>query len=137
MPETTSALPRPNTRDISLHFDSIATTLLDVCRTGGRPALCAWMWVVFVTLLRTTGTRPLGFLFCFVSFENPPLTMVNLMLAAGVRSMTFGFDVAFYAALIGVPIVLLTLTVVERDPRELAPEDIVSATIEDPHPVKI
>lgn len=82
------------------------------------------MWVVFVTLLRTTGTRPPGFLFGFVSFENLPLIMVSLVLAVGVSSMTFGFDVALYAALIGVPIVLLTLTVVALDPGELAPEDI-------------
>jgi hypothetical protein len=63
--------------------------------------------------------------------------MVNLVPAVVVMPMTFGFDVDFYAALIGVPIVLLALTVVALDPGELAPEDIVPATIEDPHPVKI
>jgi hypothetical protein len=105
---------------------------------GGWGAFCALaVWGVFVTLPRTAGVRLLEFLYGFVTPENLPLTMVNVVLAIVVGSMTFGIDVAFYAALIGVPVVLLTLTVVALDPGEVDPEEIASATVEDAQPVRI
>lgn len=45
--------------------------------------------------------------------------MVNLVLAILCGCMFWGIDVAFYTALIGVPIVVLTLTIVALD---LAPD---------------
>ncbi len=68
---------------------------------GAFWALAAWL--VFVVLPRA-GIRLLGFLYreCF-SPEQVPLTMINITLAIIVGSLLFGIDVAFYAALIGVP----------------------------------
>jgi hypothetical protein len=48
-----------------------------------------------------------------------PLTMASVVLAILVGSMIFGIDIAFYAALIDVLIVPLTLTVVALDPDEV------------------
>ena len=105
---------------------------------GGWGAFFALaVWVMSVMLPRTTDTRVLGFLYGFVSSENLPLTMVNLVLAIVVGSMALGIDIAFYAALIGVPIVLLTLIVVALDPGEVAPEEMVLVAFEDPHRSKI
>lgn len=48
--------------------------------------------------------------------EELPWTMVNLTLAIILASCLFGIDAAFYAALVGVPIVILTLIVVAFEP---------------------
>lgn len=73
-------------------------------------------WMVCVTLPRATGIRLLKFLYGFISADQLPLTLVNITLAILVGTMAFGIDVAFYAALIGVPIVVLTLMVIALDP---------------------
>ena len=84
-------------------------------QTGAFWALAAW--IAFVVLPRTTGTRPLGFLYrSFFVPEQLPWTMVNVVLAILLGSMQFGIDVAFYAALIGVPVVVLTLIVTVMEP---------------------
>lgn len=94
---------------------------------GGWGAFWAFLaWVVCVTLPRAAGIHLLKFLYGFVSADQLPLTMINITLAILVGSMAFGIDVAFYAALIGVPIVVLTLMVIALDPgpdpeAELAP----------------
>lgn len=83
--------------------------------SGAFWALAAWL--VFVVLPRLAGIRLLGFLYReFFSPEQIPLTMINITLAIIVGSLLFGIDVAFYAALIGVPIVVLTLIVVALEP---------------------
>ena len=83
------------------------------------PAGAFWAfaaWIAFFVLPRTTGMRPFGFLYRnFFVLEQLPWTMVNLVLAILCGSMMWGIDVAFYAALIGVPIVILTLTVTALD----------------------
>ncbi|MDK1376799.1 MULTISPECIES: hypothetical protein [unclassified Sinorhizobium] len=74
-------------------------------------------WIAFVVLPRTTGMRPLGFIYRnFFVPQQLPWTMVNVVLAILVGSMQFGIAVAFYAALIGVPIVVLTLIVTVMEP---------------------
>lgn len=73
-------------------------------------------WIAFVVLPRTTSIRPFGFIYRnFFLPEQLPWTMVNIVLAILVGCLQFGIDVAFYAALIGVPIVVLTLIVVALD----------------------
>lgn len=73
-------------------------------------------WIAFVVLPRTTGVRPFAFIHRnFFVPEQLPWTMVNIVLAILVGCMMYGIDVAFYAALIGVPIVVLTLIVVALD----------------------
>lgn len=85
---------------------------------GAFLGLSAWMLLVVIP--RATGMHPLGFIYRgFFSAEQLPLTMVNLVLAILCGCMIWGIDVAFYAALIGVPIVVLTLTIVALD---LAPD---------------
>ncbi len=77
-------------------------------------------WMLLVVIPRGTGMHPLGLIYSgFFSAEQLPLTMVNLVLAILCDCMIWGIDVAFYAALIGVPIVVLTLTIVALD---LAPD---------------
>ncbi|WP_430513787.1 hypothetical protein [Pannonibacter phragmitetus] len=48
--------------------------------------------------------------------EQLPWTMVNLVQAILVGCLWIGIDVAFYAALIGVPIVVLMLIVAVLEP---------------------
>lgn len=73
-------------------------------------------WIVLVVLPRTAGVRLLGFLYgSFFTAEQLPWTMLNVTLAILLGSMQFGIDVAFYAALIGVPVVVLTLIVIALD----------------------
>lgn len=82
-------------------------------------------WIVFVVLPRTTGTRLLGFAYrSFFVPEQLPWTMMNLVLAIMIGCMQFGIDVAFYAALIGVPIVVLTLILAVMEP-DLEAEPVV------------
>lgn len=84
------------------------------------PAGAFWActaWIVFVVLPRTTGTRLLGFAYrSFFAPDQLPWTMVNLVLAILIGCMQFGMDVAFYAALVGVPIVVLTLILAVMEP---------------------
>lgn len=121
----TAANPAPRKRRLS--FGVLLSTLFAPAfgwmYAGGWGAIivCA-AWMVCVTLPRTTGIRLLGFLKGFYSPENLPLTMVNITLAILVGSLAFGIDVAFYAALVGVPIVVLTLTVVALEPGETPAE---------------
>jgi hypothetical protein len=83
-------------------------------QTGAFWAFAAW--IVFVVLPRTADVRLLGFLYrSFFTAEQLPWTMVNVTLAILLGSMQFGIDVAFYAALIGVPIMVLTLIVIALD----------------------
>lgn len=87
-------------------------------------------WITFVVLPRTTGIRPFGFIYRnFFLPEQLPWTMVNVVLAILCGSMMWGIDVAFYAALIGVPIVVLTLIVTALD--------LDPATEADPEPVLV
>ncbi|KUL93853.1 hypothetical protein DK26_21505 [Bosea sp. WAO] len=73
-------------------------------------------WIVFVVLPRTAGVRLFGFLYAsFFTAEQLPWTMINLTLAILIGCLQYGIDVAFYAALIGVPIVVLTLIVIALD----------------------
>ena len=73
-------------------------------------------WIVLVVLPRTAGVRLLGFLYgSFFTAEQLPWTMLNVTLTILLGSMQFGIDVAFYAALIGVPVVVLTLIVIALD----------------------
>lgn len=82
---------------------------------GAFWALSAWL--VFVVIPRTAGVRLLGFLYRgFFTPEQVPLTLVNVVLAIFLGCLMYGIDVAFYAALIGVPIVVLTLMVVALEP---------------------
>lgn len=100
---------------------------------GAFWALAAWL--TFVVLPRTTGMRPFGFLYRnFFVPEQLPWTMVNVALAILVGTMRFGIDVAFYAALVGVPIVVLTLIVValDLDPAPAEPEAIPVPVRADP-----
>lgn len=84
---------------------------------GHMGAVCAFVaWVSFVVMPRTLGVGPLGFIYRnFFLPEQLPWTMVNIVLAIVLGSMNWGIDVAFYAALIGVPIVVLTLIVIALD----------------------
>jgi hypothetical protein len=101
-------------------------------QTGAFWALAAW--IAFVVLPRTTGARPFGFLHRhFFVPEQLPWTMVNIALAILVGCLLFGIDVAFYAALIGVPIVVLTLIVLALD---LDPVAVAEAAAE-PEPVPV
>ena len=82
---------------------------------GASWALAAWL--AFVVLPRTVGLWPLGFIYRrFFLPEQLPWTMVNLVLAILVGTLWIGIDVAFYAALIGVPIVVLTLVILVLEP---------------------
>lgn len=84
---------------------------------GAVLALLAWL--VFYVLPRTTGIRLLGFFYSeFFTPEQLPLTMINITMAIILGSALFGMGVALYAALIGVPIVVLTLVVVALEPDE-------------------
>lgn len=101
-------------------------------RSGAFWALAAW--ICFVVLPRTTGIRPLGFIYRnFFLPEQLPWTMVNVVLALLVGSMQFGIDVAFYAALIGVPIVVLTLIVAVLEPDAEAEPQLIPIRAND-HP---
>ena len=92
-------------------------------------------WIVFVVLPRTTGMRPLGFIYRnFFLPEQLPWTMVNLVLAILVGCTLFGIDVAFYAALIGVPIVVLILIVAVLEPDIEAEPDPASGKGHLPNP---
>jgi hypothetical protein len=83
-------------------------------QAGAFWALAAWL--SFVVLPRTTGMRPFGFIYRnFFLPEQLPWTMVNIVLAVLLGCMLWGIDAAFYAALIGVPIVVLTLIVIALD----------------------
>lgn len=73
-------------------------------------------WIVFVVLPRVAGVRLLGFLYgSLFTAEQLPWTMINITLAILIGCLQYGIDVAFYAALIGVPIVVLTLIVIALD----------------------
>ncbi|ODT99043.1 MAG: hypothetical protein ABS83_03115 [Rhodospirillales bacterium SCN 65-16] len=73
--------------------------------------------MTFVVIPRTTGMRPFGFIHRnFFVPEQLPWTMVNVVLAILVGCLWIGIDVAFYAALIGVPIVVLMLIVAVLEP---------------------
>ena len=83
--------------------------------TGAFWAFAAW--IVFVVIPRTTGMRPFGFIHRnFFVPEQLPWTMVNVVLAILVGCLWIGIDVAFYAALIGVPVVVLMLIVAVLEP---------------------
>lgn len=85
---------------------------------GGWGAVLALMaWLIFYVLPRTAGISPLGFLYReFFTAEQLPLTMINITMAIILGSLLFGMGVALYAALIGVPVVVLTLIVVALEP---------------------
>lgn len=101
----------------ALFVTTIIAPIFGWLYAGAWGAFWAFLaWMVCVTLPRATGIRLLKFLYGFVSADQLPLTMVNITLAILVGSMAFGIDVAFYAALIGVPIVVLTLMVIALDP---------------------
>ena len=73
-------------------------------------------WMTFVVIPRTTGMRPFGFIHRnFFLPEQLPWTMINIVLAVLCGTMIWGINAAFYAALIGVPIVVLTLIVIALD----------------------
>ena len=73
-------------------------------------------WITFVVLPRTTGIRPFGFIHRnFFVPHQLPWTMVNIVLAVFCGCMIWGIDAAFYAALIAVPIVILTLILIALD----------------------
>ena len=89
-------------------------------------------WITFVVIPRTTGMRPFGFIHRnFFLPEQLPWTMINLVLAILCGTMIWGIDAAFYAALIGVPIVVLTLIVIALD---LDPQPDIDA---EPAPVPV
>lgn len=82
-------------------------------------------WIIFVVIPRTTGWRPFGFIHrSFFVPQQLPWTMVNIVLAVLCASMMWGIDAAFYAALIGVPIVVLTLIVTALDLDPVAEDDL-------------
>lgn len=87
-------------------------------------------WITFVVIPRTTGWRPFGFIHRnFFLPEQLPWTMVNIVLAVLCASMMWGIDAAFYAALIGVPIVVLTLIVTALDLDPEAEETLDPVTV--------
>jgi hypothetical protein len=91
-------------------------------QTGAFWAFAAW--VTFVVIPRTTGMRPFGFIHRnFFLPQQLPWTMVNIVLAILCGCMMWGIDAAFYAALIGVPIVVLTLIVIALDLDPVVEED--------------
>jgi len=99
---------------------------------GGWGAVLALLaWLVFYVLPRTTGVRLLGFLYSeFFTEKQLPLTMINITMAIILGTLLFGMDVALYAALVGVPIVVLTLTVVALEPDEEAKSEAIPVTTE-------
>lgn len=84
---------------------------------GQAGALWAFAaWSTFMVIPRTTGMRPFSFIHRnFFVPEQLPLTMINIVLAILCGALIWGVDAAFYAALIGVPIVVLTLIVIALD----------------------
>jgi hypothetical protein len=96
---------------------------------GAVLALLAWL--IFYVLPRTTGVRLLGFLYSeFFTPEQLPLTMINITMAIILGTLLFGMGVALYAALVGVPIVVLTLTVVALEPDEEAQSEAAPVSTE-------
>lgn len=90
-------------------------------------------WITFVVIPRTTGWRPFGFIHRnFFLPQQLPWTMVNIVLAVLCASMMWGIDAAFYAALIGVPIVVLTLIVTALDLDPVAEEALEPVTVKVP-----
>lgn len=93
---------------------------------GWGAALALLAWLVFYVLPRMTGIRLLGFLYSeFFTPEQLPLTMINVTMAIILGTLLFGMDVALYAALVGVPIVVLTLTVLALEPDEEASAEAI------------
>lgn len=94
---------------------------------GGWGAVLALMaWLIFYVLPRTAGISPLGFLYReFFTAEQLPLTMINITMAIILGSLLFGMGVALYAALIGVPVVVLTLIVVALEPDDEAKTEAI------------
>lgn len=91
-------------------------------QAGAVWAFAAWM--TFVVIPRTTGMRPFGFIHRnFFLPEQLPWTMINIVLAILCGTMIWGINAAFYAALIGVPIVVLTLIVIALDLDPAVEED--------------
>ncbi len=91
-------------------------------QAGAFWAFAAWM--TFVVIPRTTGMRPFGFIHRnFFLPEQLPWTMINIVLAILCGTMIWGINAAFYAALIGVPIVVLTLIVIALDLDPAVEED--------------
>ncbi len=81
-------------------------------------------WMTFVVIPRTTGMRPFGIIHRnFFLPEQLPWTMINIVLAVLCGTMIWGINAAFYAALIGVPIVVLTLIVIALDLDPAVEED--------------
>ncbi|PWK74057.1 hypothetical protein [Aminobacter sp. AP02] len=115
----------------ALFLTTIIAPIFGWLYAGGWGAVLAFVaWVVCVTLPRTTGVRLSKFLHGFVSADQLPLTMVNITLAILVGSMAFGVDVAFYAAMIGVPIVVLTLMVIALDPGPYPESEFVPVPVD-------
>ncbi|WP_266033100.1 hypothetical protein [Brucella intermedia] len=91
-------------------------------QAGAFWAFAAWM--TFVVIPRTTGMRPFGIIHRnFFLPEQLPWTMINIVLAVLCGTMIWGINAAFYAALIGVPIVVLTLIVIALDLDPAVEED--------------
>lgn len=99
---------------------------------GGWGAVLALLaWLVFYVLPRTTGIKLLGIFYSeFFTAEQLPLTMINITMAIVLGTLLFGMDVALYAALVGTPIVVLTLTVLALEPDEEATSETVPVIAE-------
>lgn len=118
-------------RSLALLLTTAVAPIFGALYAGGTGAFWALAaWLAFVVLPRAADIRPFGFLYGFVEPETLPGTMVNILMAVVVGSMVFGIDVAFYAALIGVPIVVLTLIVIALEPDPAL--EAVAAPVTDP-----
>lgn len=58
------------------------------------------------------------------------MTMINITLAIIVGSLQFGMDFAFYAALAGVPIVVLMLVIVALEPDAETPPEAIAVRVD-------
>ena len=104
-------------RSLGLLLTTAIAPIFGALYAGWTGAIIALvLWLVFVSLPRAAGIHLGKFLYGFVDPDTLPMTMINLVLAVMLGSIMFGIDVAFYAALIGVPIVVLTLIVMVLEP---------------------
>ena len=104
-------------RSFGLLLTTVLAPIFGALYAGWTGAIVALaVWLVFVSLPRAFGIHLAKFLYGFVEPDALPSTMVNFLLAVMVGSLIFGIDVAFYAALIGVSVVVLTLIVMVLEP---------------------
>lgn len=76
------------------------------------------LWFAAVVMPRVMDAHPLGFITRnFFQPHQLPWTMVNIVLIMLCGYMIWGIDAPFYMALVGVPIVVLTLTALDLDPQ--------------------